>query len=123
MPYSTAGSTWQEAREPCYTVCMGVVILGLRGLWLPLLSRTGVFRTPFLCNSLNHIIQPWLAPIRRVLRKVALGNRYRLVALDMRGHGETQTNDDLELSSGTLSEVVIYTASIQTADAFAPMLV
>ncbi len=31
--------------------------------------------------------------------------RYRLVALDMRGHGETVTDDDQDLSSDTLSKV------------------
>lgn len=31
--------------------------------------------------------------------------RYRLVALDMRDHGETITSNDLDLSSETLSKV------------------
>ena len=31
--------------------------------------------------------------------------RYRIVAFDMRGHGETSSNDDLDLSSNTLSAV------------------
>ncbi|BDA49543.1 Protein phosphatase methylesterase 1 [Coccomyxa sp. Obi] len=34
----------------------------------------------------------------------AVKDRYRLVALDMRGHGETITHDDLDLSSTTLSQ-------------------
>ena len=34
--------------------------------------------------------------------------RYRIVAFDMRGHGETSSNDDLDLSSNTLSAVCLH---------------
>ena len=35
--------------------------------------------------------------------------RYRVVAFDMRGHGETTSSDDLDLSSNTLAAVGVAT--------------
>ena len=37
------------------------------------------------------------------------GGRYRLVAMDMRGHGETVTRNSNDLSSGTLAQVRLVT--------------